>query len=177
MPGAWRTDLARTLAGPRGPWPRRVFVAAGVSRAGAGRTGLTAVARAAARAAASPGAGGGQTAAIHDHERPCFRRSDREPPIGIEPMTYALRGRSGPSSVVHQFTPTLLIDVLRSGHVQNHPGVLLAHPLARPPVGAGRPAPPSGATSSALRTPRSRLGLRSRSRGEPQGERRGIRDS
>jgi hypothetical protein len=91
-----------------------------------------------------------------------------EPPIGIEPMTYALRGRFRPSSVVHQFTPTLLIDVLRSGHVQNHPGVLLAHPLARPPVGAGRPAPPSGATSSALRTPRSRLGLRSPSRGEPQ---------
>jgi hypothetical protein len=34
-----------------------------------------------------------------------------EPPIGIEPMTYALRGRFGPPSAVHQFTATLLIDV------------------------------------------------------------------
>ena len=35
-----------------------------------------------------------------------------EPPIGIEPMTYALRGGLEPSSHVHQVTPALLTALL-----------------------------------------------------------------
>jgi len=35
-----------------------------------------------------------------------------EPPIGIEPMTYALRGGSNPSATVHRITPTPLIGPL-----------------------------------------------------------------
>jgi hypothetical protein len=34
--------------------------------------------------------------------------SELEPPIGIEPMTYALRGGFDPSTAVHQVTPPLL---------------------------------------------------------------------
>src|SRR5262249_25575837 len=39
-------------------------------------------------------------------------RHHREPPAGIEPMTYALRGRFNPSSVVHRVTPALLTGPL-----------------------------------------------------------------
>ena len=35
-----------------------------------------------------------------------------EPPIGIEPMTYALRGGFKPSTAVHQATTVLLAGAL-----------------------------------------------------------------
>jgi hypothetical protein len=35
-----------------------------------------------------------------------------EPPIGIEPMTYALRGGLQASSAVHRVTPVLLTGLL-----------------------------------------------------------------
>jgi len=38
--------------------------------------------------------------------------SDLEPPIGIEPMTYALRGGLDQSTVVRRTAPALLIGLL-----------------------------------------------------------------
>jgi hypothetical protein len=35
-----------------------------------------------------------------------------EPPIGIEPVTYALRGGLEPSSAVHRVTPALFTGLL-----------------------------------------------------------------
>jgi hypothetical protein len=54
-----------------------------------------------------------------------------EPPIGIEPMTYALREGLKPSSAVHRVTPVLLIGAAHSARVHDRPGLLLADALAR----------------------------------------------
>jgi len=61
-----------------------------------------------------------------------------EPPIGIEPMTYALRGGCRVSTVVQRIASTLLAGVTRSTCVQGHPASLLADPLARPASHASR---------------------------------------
>jgi hypothetical protein len=45
---------------------------------------------------------------FHDRKRPLTW----EPPIGIEPMTYALRGVLSPSSAVRRVTPPLLTRLL-----------------------------------------------------------------
>ena len=55
-----------------------------------------------------------------------------EPPIGIEPMTYALRGGFRPSTTVQWVTPALLARLLVPPHVQSHAELLLADPLAQP---------------------------------------------
>jgi hypothetical protein len=54
-----------------------------------------------------------------------------EPPIGVEPMTYALRGGSGLSSPVLRNTSSEVAWRVRSARVPSHPASLLAASLAR----------------------------------------------
>jgi hypothetical protein len=57
-----------------------------------------------------------------------------EPPIGIEPMTYALREGLRSSTAVHQRhrgLATLLLLAADSTRIQGRPGSLLAPALAR----------------------------------------------
>jgi hypothetical protein len=54
-----------------------------------------------------------------------------EPPVGIEPMTYALRGGAASSSAVRSSQSFRVLQTLASTGVHDCPGVLLANSLAR----------------------------------------------
>jgi hypothetical protein len=99
------------LGTPHGLWPRK-----GARRRSAGRAVRPSVSR-----------------------KPPRRRKKRlvasgfwvELPIGIEPMTYALRGGLEPSSPVHRSIPSEVAGLVRSTRVPNHPRLLLADSLAQ----------------------------------------------
>jgi hypothetical protein len=64
-----------------------------------------------------------------------------EPPIGIEPMTYALRGGREASIAVRTVTPGLVVGATVPGLsrlIQAHPGLLLADALALSARRSGR---------------------------------------
>ena len=74
---------------------------------------------------------GPESAIMATHKNEPLTCMDAEPPIGIEPMTYALREGRGVSSGVHVVTIGLAGRRPRSRRVHSDPGPLLANALAQ----------------------------------------------
>src|SRR5215467_14368010 len=83
------------------------------------------------------------------------RTDEQEPPIGIEPMTYALREGFGSSRAVPRSLPPARW-AQRSARIQGCPGSLLADPLARSTSVGPAPYGPVGGPRDLLSSRRTR---------------------